>query len=130
MKVVNSDRVASSPAPLVQGMQAGGFVFVSGQIGRDRETGDLVRGSFAEEVIQALRNVREIVEAAGGTIEDICKVNVYITDAGYGKALNEAYKSFFDSQLPARTTVVCSLLNSRAKVEIDAIAHIEAGAQP
>lgn len=105
------------------GVLAGGFLFVSGQGPLDMVTGEVQHGSIVEETILTLSHVKAIVEAAGGSINDIVKCTVHLEDINDFDAFNNAYASFFSGVLPARTTVQ-SVLSDGIKIEIDAIAII------
>jgi 2-iminobutanoate/2-iminopropanoate deaminase len=105
------------------GVLAGGFLFVSGQGPLDLSTGEVKYGTIEEETLLTLSHVRKIVEAAGGTVEDIVKCTVHLSDINDFDRYNAAYASFFKGILPARTTVQ-SVLSDGIKVEIDCIAVI------
>jgi 2-iminobutanoate/2-iminopropanoate deaminase len=122
MKETIVTRKGPSPAdPYPQGVVANGFVFVSGQDPTDPET-NIVPDAFTDQVRQALRNVRTILEAAGSNIDNVVKVNAYITDLTRFSKFNEVYKEFFLHDPPARTTVATGVLGSL--VEIDCIATL------
>lgn len=99
------------------------WLFVSGQGPMNLQTGEVVRGSIEEETALTLLHVRKIIEAAGGTMNDIVKCTVHLTDINEFDRYNEIYASFFSGILPARTTVQ-SVLCDGIKIEIDAIARI------
>ncbi len=103
------------------GVQVGNLLFVSGQGPLDLETGDVIHGTIEEETLLTLSHVQKIVEAAGGTIDNIVKCTVHLENIQDFDRYNAAYASFFSGVLPARTTVQ-SVLSDGIKVEIDAIA--------
>ncbi len=105
------------------GVLANGLLFVSGQGQLDLATGEVKRGTIEEETLLTLEHVRKIVEAAGGTVDDIVKCTVHLSDINDFDRYNATYASFFTGVLPARTTVQ-SVLSDGIKVEIDAIAVI------
>jgi len=105
------------------GVLAGGMLFVSGQGPLDLATGEVKRGTIEEETLLTLAHVRKIVEAAGGTVDDIVKCTVHLSDINNFERYDAAYASFFTGIRPARTTVQ-SVLADGIKVEIDAIAVI------
>ena len=121
MTAVLTDKVLAPKNPYSQGRRAGGFLFVSGQVPFDVQ-GNLVGPGIAEQTRAALQNVKAIVEAAGATLADVVKVNVYLTDLGNFAAMNEVYRTFFSEPFPARTTVQAGLLGFL--VEIDAVAAL------
>ena len=106
------------------GVVAGDFLFVSGQGPLDYQTGAVISGTIEEETLLTLSHVLKIVEAAGGTIEDIVKCTVHLADINDFDRYDKAYASFFKTKFPARTTVQSGLYDG-IKVEIDAIAHIK-----
>ena len=106
------------------GVLANGLLFVSGQGPLDLATGEVKRGSIEEETLLTLEHIRKIVEAAGGTVEDIVKCTVHLSDINDFERYDAAYGSFFTGIRPARTTVQ-SVLSDGIKVEIDAIAVID-----
>ena len=105
------------------GVLVNGMLFVSGQGPLDLATGEVKRGTIEEETLLTLAHVRKIVEAAGGTVDDIVKCTVHLSDINDFERYDAAYASFFTGIRPARTTVQ-SVLAEGIKVEIDAIAVI------
>lgn len=108
--------------PYSQAIIAGDFVFTSGQIPTDPATGEFVAGGIAEQTTQVLRNLSEVLKAAGCELADVVKTTVFLADMGEFAAMNEAYALFFKSDPPARSTVQAARLPRDARVEIDAIA--------
>jgi 2-iminobutanoate/2-iminopropanoate deaminase len=112
--------VATPTNPFSLAIKAKGFLFVSGQVGKDIQ-GEIVEG-FAAQVRQSMENLRSILEAAGCTMDDLVKLTIYVTDISRMAELNAVYREYFQDPLPARATVQVSGLGRRAEVEIDAIA--------
>ena len=111
-------------APYSQAIKAGGFVFVSGQLGlRPGET-EMVGAGVAEQTEQVFANLRAILEEAGTGLESLLKTTVFLADLGDFAAMNEVYASHVGEQPPARATVEVAALPSGAKVEIEAIAAL------
>lgn len=106
------------------GVIENGLLFISGQGAIDPVTGEVVRGTIEEETLLTLENVRRVVEAAGGTIRDIVKCTVHLSDINEFDRYNKVYAGFFGGVFPARTTVQ-SVLGDGLKVEIDAVAVIK-----
>ena len=124
-KTVTAEKGPKPAGPYSHAVVSGGFVFISGQGPVDPETGTMP-DAFADQVRQTLENVRTILEAAGSGLDDVVKVNAYVTDLTRFQEFNEVYKEFFTHDPPARTTVGTSLLGFL--VEIDCIAAVpEAG---
>jgi 2-iminobutanoate/2-iminopropanoate deaminase len=110
-------------APYSQAIRAGGFVFVSGQLGL--KVGDEeISGSIAEQTEQIFVNLGAILEEAGSGLDRLVKTTVFLSDLGEFAAMNEVYARHVGDGPPARATVEVGALPSGAKVEIDAIAAV------
>jgi 2-iminobutanoate/2-iminopropanoate deaminase len=120
-KTVTAEKGPKPAGPYSHAVVSGGFVFISGHGPVDPETGTMP-DAFADQVRQTLKNVRTILEAAGSGLDEIVKVNAYVTDLTRFQEFNEVYKEFFTNDPPARTTVGTSLLGFL--VEIDCIAAV------
>lgn len=121
-------RTESAPAPFQgapysQAIQAGDFVFVSGQIGLAPGSTELVGESIEEQTEQIFANVRAILEEAGSGLDRLVKTTVFLTDFGDFAAMNEVYARHVGDRPPARATVQIAGLPSGAKIELEAIAH-------
>jgi endoribonuclease L-PSP, putative len=92
-------------APYSQAIVANGFVFVSGQVAIDPQTGDPVHGTFEDELRLTLNNLKAILEAAGSGLDKVVKVTVFLADMSNFPKLNEIYREFFPQPYPARTTI-------------------------
>ena len=121
-KTVMAEKGAKPAGPYSHAVVANGFVFISGQGPVDPDTGTMP-DAFTEQVRQTLRNVQTILEAAGTSLDNVVKVNAYVTDLTRFQEFNEVYGEFFQQDPPARTTVGSSLLGFL--VEVDCIASIE-----
>ena len=120
-------RTASAPAaigPYSQAVKAGGFVFVSGQIPLDPATGQMVNGDIAAQTHRVFTNLREILTAAGSSLDKVVRSTVYLADMGDFAAMNEVYGSYFTAPAPARSTIQAGRLPKDARVEIDVIATL------
>jgi 2-iminobutanoate/2-iminopropanoate deaminase len=106
------------------GILVDGFLFVSGQASVDFKTSKFVLGTIEEETHRTLSNIKAIVEAAGGSMSDVVKCTVHLTDIDEFDRYNEVYTQYFPEIKPARTTVQ-SVLGKGIKVEIDCIAKIQ-----
>ena len=105
------------------GVLVDGLLFVSGQASVDFRTSQFVLGSIEDETTRTLNNIRAIVEAAGGTMDDIVKCTVHLADIADFDRYNQVYAGYFQGIKPARTTVQ-SVLAENLKVEIDAIVKL------
>ncbi len=108
--------------PYSMAIKAGPFLFVSGQLGLDPVTGDLVSGGVAAETRQALNNLKAILEAAGSSLEAVVKTTVFLRDMGEFSTMNQVYNEFFTQNPPARSAIQAAALPLGAAVEIEAIA--------
>ncbi len=122
---MNPIATKSAPAaigPYSQAVAHGGMVFLSGQIPLDPATGELVKGTIAEETARVLDNLAAVLAAAGCTFQSVVRTTIYLTDLGDFQAVNETYGKRFSGTFPARATVQVAALPRGARVEIDAIA--------
>ncbi|HET9544240.1 MAG TPA: Rid family detoxifying hydrolase [Gaiellaceae bacterium] len=125
-RVVHTDK-APAPfqgAPYSQGIVAGDFVFVSGQVAVDPATGDVVEGGIAEQTERVMLNVAAVLEAAGSSTDKLVKCGIFLADFDDFQAMNEVYARHVGSSPPARATVQVAYLPSGVLVEIDAVAHL------
>jgi 2-iminobutanoate/2-iminopropanoate deaminase len=123
-RTIATDRAPRAIGPYVQAVQVGEWIFVSGQIALDPETGDLVPGGIEEQTERVLQNLRAILEAAGSSLEKVVKTTVYLADLNDFAKMNEVYARYFPGEKPARATVEVSRLPRDARIEMDAIATL------
>jgi 2-iminobutanoate/2-iminopropanoate deaminase len=122
-RVVSTPNAPAAIGPYSQAVVAGGFVFTAGQIALDPATGQLAGGGRApDEAERALRNLAAVLEAAGASLEDVVRCDVFLADLDDFAAVNEVYSRFFKEHPPARVTVEAAALPKDARVEIAAIA--------
>jgi 2-iminobutanoate/2-iminopropanoate deaminase len=120
--------VAGAPYSQAAAAAAGEIVFVSGQLGVDPTTGELVGDDVSEQTALALRHVAAILAEAGAGLADVVKTTVFLADlAGDFAAMNEVYAHAFSGHAPARATVGVAALPLGARVEIEAVAVVAAG---
>lgn len=129
-KAIYSSKLPRPVAPYSPAVLAGGFLFVSGQLGIDPKTGKLVGQTVEEQTRQALENAKLILEEAGLTLKDVVKVTVYLANIADFEAMNRVYKTYFGEEPPARTTVQASPPVSGALVEIEMIAAAQRAQKP
>ena len=103
-----------------QAVRAGDTVYLSGQIPLDPESMELVSGS-REQIHQVFRNLRAVAEAAGGSLGDVVKLNVYLTDLGDFPTVNEVMAEYFREPYPARAAVGVASLPKGAGIEIEGV---------
>jgi 2-iminobutanoate/2-iminopropanoate deaminase len=121
-QAIISDRIAPPVGPFSPAIQAGGMIYLSGQVGQDPATGRLVEGGVTRQTEQALLNARAVLEAAGRSFADVVRVGIYLTDMRDFQAVNAVYARHFEAPYPARTTVAVAALPLGAAVELDLIA--------
>ena len=124
-EIVATERAPRAIGPYSQAVRSGQFLFASGQIPIDPATGEFVAGGIAEQTEQVMRNVSAILEAAGGSLEQVVKTTVFLADMDDFTAMNEVYGRFFGENPPARATVQAARLPRDARVEIEAIAVLD-----
>lgn len=120
-KAIQLDNPALNNLPFSPAVRAGKFLYLSGQVGLDPESGEIVRGGAAAETEQILKNIAAVLAAAGKTLDDVVKTNVYLAHMEDYAAMNEAYARSFAAPFPARTCVGVAALPLGARVEIEAI---------
>lgn len=121
-KHIVTDRAPAAIGIYSQGVLAEGTLYVSGQIPLDPATGALVEGDVSVRIRRCLENVQAVVEAAGGTLADVVKLNVYLTDLGVFAQVNAVMSELFGAPYPARAAVQVAALPRGVDVEIDAVA--------
>jgi 2-iminobutanoate/2-iminopropanoate deaminase len=119
---IHTEQAPAAIGPYSQAVRAGGFVFVSGQLGIDPSTGQLAAPEPSRQADQALRNIHNILDAAGLGMKAVVKVTVYLTNLDDFAAVNTVYAKHFDEPFPARACVEVSRLPKGAAVEIEAVA--------
>jgi 2-iminobutanoate/2-iminopropanoate deaminase len=110
---------AKAIGPYSAAVEAGDFVFVSGQIPLDSATGKLVEGDISAQARQSLENLKTVLAAAGLGFADVVKTTIFLTSMGDFAAVNEVYKSYVAEPYPARSTIAVAALPMGAKVEIE-----------
>jgi 2-iminobutanoate/2-iminopropanoate deaminase len=121
---IQTENAPAAIGPYSQAIKAGGFVFASGQIPTDPQTGQFVAGGIAEQTEQVLKNLRAVLEAAGSSLDQVVKTTVFLADMKEFSAMNEVYTRFFPEPPPARATVAVAGLPRDARVEIEVVALV------
>ena len=120
-ETIHTDDAPSAIGTYSQAVRYGDLVFLSGQIPLDPETMELVQGDFEARARRVFDNLKAVVEAAGGTMDDIIKVNVYLTDLANFPTVNTVMADYFDEPYPARAAVGVATLPKGADVEAEAV---------
>jgi reactive intermediate/imine deaminase len=120
-KIIFTEKAPKAIGPYSQAVSAGGFTFVSGQVAINPETGDLMNASIQDQAEQVIKNLTAICEEANGSLADIVKLTIYITDMNDFAVVNETMQKYFSEPYPARATVEVSALPLGVNVEMDAV---------
>jgi 2-iminobutanoate/2-iminopropanoate deaminase len=123
-EIIQTDNAPGAIGPYSQAIKAGGFVFVSGQIPTDPQTGEFVAGGITEQTEQVLKNLKAVLEASGSSLAQVVKTTVFLADMKEFSGMNEVYATFFSGAPPARATVAAAGLPRDARVEIEAVALV------
>ncbi len=123
-RAVQTDKAPAAIGPYSQGVVAGGLLFVSMQIPLDPRSGEMVGATAAEQVRRCLENIRAVVEAAGGSLRDVVKTTIYLTDIAEFGAVNQVYGEFFPETPPARGVLQATALPRGALTAVEAIARL------
>ena len=118
---IHSDQAPAAIGPYSQATRTGNLVFLSGQTPLDPATGNLVEGDIAVQARQAFDNIKAVVAAAGGTMDDIVRVGLYLTDLSQFGEVNAVMAEYFSQPYPARSTIEVSALPRCARFEVDAV---------
>lgn len=114
---------AKAVGPYSMAIEAGDYVYLSGQTPMDPATGKLVQADIGAETKQCLENLKNVLDAAGLTFANVVKANVFLTNMGDFAAMNAVYATYFPAPFPARSTVAVAALPLGARVEIELVAY-------
>jgi len=121
-KIIRTDNAPAPVGPYSQAVEAGGFLFCSGQIAIDPKTNQVLTGPVSEQAKLVMSNIKGVLEAAHLGFEDIVKTTIFLTNMNDFATVNEVYAEFFDAQPPARSTIAVAGLPKGVHVEIEVIA--------
>lgn len=121
-QTVTTDRAPSAIGPYSVATRFGDLVFTAGQLGIDLESGELVHGGVEAETRQALTNLKNVLEAAGSSLDQVLKTTVFLRDINDFARMNAIYAEFFTQNYPARSAVQVAALPKGGAVEIEAVA--------
>lgn len=121
-KQISTTNAPAAIGPYSQAIEAGGMVFVSGQLPVNPATGEFAEGGIKELTRQSLTNMKNILAEVGLTMDNVVKTTVFLADMADFVAMNEVYASFFEGVAPARSAVAVKTLPKNALVEIECIA--------
>jgi len=121
-KIINTTKAPAPIGPYNQAIISNGMLYISGQIPLNPDTNELVSGDIGTETHQVMRNLKEILEAAGINFNHVIKTTIFLIDMGLFAQVNEVYGSYFSADYPARETVAVKGLPKNVNVEISMIA--------
>ena len=122
MEAFRASDLAPPVGPFSQAVRSGGLIFLSGQVGQDSASGQLVAGGVEAEAEQIFHNLKAVLGAAGKSLQSVVRVGVFLTDMQDFAAVNAIYAKHFNPPFPARTTIVAAALPLGAAIEIDVVA--------
>ncbi len=121
-RAIKTDKAPAAIGPYEQAVQVGEFLFTSGQIALDPESGNFLAGEIEQETERTLENLKAILEAAGLSLAHVVKTTVYLDDLDNFARMNAVYETFFSDAKPARACVQVAALPKGAKIEVEAVA--------
>lgn len=119
--IISTDKAPAAIGTYSQAIKVDKTVYLSGQIPLDPKTMEVVQGGITAEIKQVFENLTAVTEAAGGTLQDIVKLNIFLTDLTNFPIVNEVMASYFETPYPARAAIGVSALPKAVGVEMDAI---------
>ncbi|MDA0329989.1 MAG: RidA family protein [Gemmatimonadetes bacterium] len=124
MKRVHTDHAPAAIGPYSQAIVSDGWVFCSGQIPLDPQSGELLTGSVADQTHLVLRNLAQVLEAAGSSMSRVVKTTVFLSDMNTFAEMNAVYAEHFGEHRPARAAVQAAALPKFCDVEIECVARV------
>lgn len=123
-EIISTDKAPQAIGTYSQAVKVGRTVYLSGQIPLVPETMELVEGDMAAQIRRVFDNLAAVAEAAGGSLQDVVKLNVFLTDLGHFPLVNEIMAQYFEAPYPARAAIGVASLPKGAAVEMDAILEL------
>jgi len=120
-EIIHTDRSPAAIGPYSQAVKHGQMVFLSGQIPLDPASGEVVEGGIEAQARRAFDNLKAVVEAAGGTLDNVVRLGLYLTDLTQFSAVNAVMAEYFTAPYPARSTIEVAALPKGVLFEVDAI---------
>lgn len=123
-QVISTGEAPDAIGPYSQAVRAGDFVYLSGQIPLDPATMEVVAGGFRDRAKRVFTSLDAVARAAGGSLKDVVKLNVYLTDLGQFATVNEVMSEFLDEPYPARAAVGVASLPKGVDIEIEGVLYL------
>ena len=120
-QIVQTDQAPKAIGTYSQAVRVGDTVYLSGQIPLDPRSGELVQGNFEAEVRRVLENLKAVATAAGGSLDQVVKLSVFLTDMSLFAKVNEVMQQYFREPYPARAAIGVAALPRGARVEMECI---------
>lgn len=124
-QIIHTDHAPAAIGPYSQAVRAGNTVYFSGQIPLDPATGNLVEGDIEAQARRAFDNLKAVAEAAGGSLDRVVRLGLYLTDLAEFAKVNAVMQDYFQSPFPARSTIEVAGLPKGAAFEVDAVMVID-----
>jgi 2-iminobutanoate/2-iminopropanoate deaminase len=121
-RIIQTDQAPAAIGPYSQAIRVGDFLYTSGQIALDPQSGEFLSGEIEQETERTIENISAILKAGGLSLDNVIKTTVYLTDLSHFARMNHIYEKYFSGNKPARACVQVAALPKGAKVEIEAIA--------
>ncbi|CAM5585750.1 RidA family protein [Rhodanobacter lindaniclasticus] len=125
LNIISTDQAPAAIGPYSQAVRAGNTVYFSGQIPLDPASGALVDGDVTAQARRVFDNLTAVAQAAGGSLAQVVRVGIYVTDLANFAAVNAVMAEYFQQPYPARSTIEVSALPKAAQVEVDAIMTLD-----
>ena len=125
-EIIATDKAPQAIGTYSQAVKVGGTVYLSGQIPLDPVTMEMVGGDIESSIVRVFENLKAVAEAAGGSLADVAKLNIFLTDLNHFTKVNEVMARYFSQPYPARAAIGVAALPKGAQVEMDAILELGA----
>jgi 2-iminobutanoate/2-iminopropanoate deaminase len=122
-QIINTSNAPAPIGPYSQAVLANGFLFLSGQVAINPESGEIIQSSISEETHQVMRNIKALLLEASYEFKDVVKTTIFLSDMSLFAEVNEVYGSYFESTFPARETIAVKGLPKGVNVEISMTAY-------
>ena len=124
-QIIHTEQAPAAIGPYSQAVRSGNLVFLSGQVPLDPATGNVVEGGIEAQARRAFDNLKAVVDAAGGNLDGVIRLGLYLTDLGQFAAVNAVMSEYFTAPYPARSTIEVSALPRGVLFEVDAIVALD-----
>ena len=123
-EIISTDKAPQAIGTYSQAVKCGNTVYLSGQIPLDPATMELVEGDMEASIVRVFENLKAVCEAAGGSMQDIAKLNIFLIDLSHFALVNEVMARYFEQPYPARAALAVAALPKGAQVEMDGVMEL------